>query len=356
MNPNIRIGQHNIGLLEPTYFIADIAANHDGNLSKAIDLINLCAEAGANAAKFQNFDARTIVSDFGFAALDGQQSHQSKWSKSVSKVYEDATLPLEWTKLLKEACDNASIDYFTSPYDLNFLEPLAEFVCAWKLGSGDITWHEMIEKLASGDKPLLIATGASTMSEVRSALDIARKHSSQIVLMQCNTNYTASVDNFHHIALNVLKSYAVEFPDMVLGLSDHTPGHATVLGAVALGARAIEKHFTNDITCEGPDHVFSMDQNSWREMVDRTRELEAALGGTEKKVMDNELKTVVVQRRAIRANRNLTAGEFVELSDIEYLRPCPADALAPFEKDKLLGKKLLRNVQEGDCFKISDLM
>ena len=100
----------------------------------------------------------------------------------------------------------------------------------------------------------------------------------QLVLLQCNTNYTASLVNFDHINLRVLNTYKVMFPDLVLGLSDHTHGHATVLGAVALGARVIEKHFTDDTTRTGPDHPFSMTPQTWREMVDRTRELERALG------------------------------------------------------------------------------
>jgi sialic acid synthase SpsE len=355
MTQTLKIGRHPLGIDEPTYFIADIAANHDGDLNKALDLIGLCGEAGANAAKFQNFAANTIVSDFGFANMDGKQSHQSNWTKSVVEVYDAAALPLEWTETLKNACDDAGIDYFTSPYDLDFIEPLSKYVCAWKLGSGDITWHEMITRLSSDNKPVLIATGASNMAEVKAAVDVALEQTDQIVLMQCNTNYTASVENFHHIALNVLRSYGEIFPDIILGLSDHTPGHATVLGAVTLGARAIEKHFTNDTNCEGPDHAFAMDPNTWREMVDRTRELEAALGGREKRVMDNERETVVVQRRAIRARRDMKSDEIVQEADFEYLRPCPADALAPYEKDKLLGKALTRDIEAGDCIRLSDL-
>ena len=355
MTRTLQIGRQMVGLRQPTYFVADIAANHDGSLNKAIDLIGLCADAGANAAKFQNFAANTIVSDYGFAAMGDQQSHQSTWKKSVSEVYNDAAVPLDWTAALKDACDKSGIDYFTSPYDLDFIAPLSKYVCAWKLGSGDITWHDMIERLAADNKPLLLATGASTMAEVRAAVAVARKHTKDIVLMQCNTNYTASVENFHHIALNVLKTYAEEFPDLVLGLSDHTPGHATVLGAVALGARAIEKHFTNDVTAIGPDHAFAMDPTTWRDMVDRTRELEAALGISEKKVMDNESETVVIQRRAIRATRDLAPGAVVEAADIEFLRPCPAGAMPPCEKDRLIGKQLNVGIQKGDCFRLSNL-
>ncbi len=162
---------------------------------------------------------------------------------------------------------------------------MSNYVCAWKVGSGDITWPEIIEAMASRHLPILIATGASDMEDVRRAVAAASAHEKRIVLMQCNTNYTGSLENFSQIALNVLKAYAREFPDVVLGISDHTPGCAVVLGAVTLGARVVEKHFTDDRGREGPDHAFSMGPSDWRDMVDRTRELEAALGTEDKHVM-----------------------------------------------------------------------
>ncbi len=355
MNKEIAIGRHVIGLDHPTYFVADVAANHDGDLGRARDLIHQCAEAGANAAKFQNFSAKTIVSDYGFKAMQGQQSHQAKWAKSVFEVYQDASIPVDWTKELEAECAKAGIDYFTAPYDLGMIAELSKHVCAWKLGSGDITWHENIEAMAADNKPLLIATGAATADEVRRAVAAARKHTDEIVLMQCNTNYTASLENFKYIALNVLKAYAREYPGMILGLSDHTPGHATVLGAVALGARVIEKHFTDDVNGEGPDHAFSMDPVTWKDMVDRTRELELALGPEEKTVMENERDTVVIQRRAIRSNKALKRGNAVTVADLTFLRPCPADALAPYQAAEIIGKTLNRDISDGDCVRASDV-
>ena len=355
MTKTISIGHHLLGIDSPTYFIADIAANHDHDLGRAKELIHLCAEAGANAAKFQNFRAATIVSDFGFRSLGEQRSHQASWQKSVFEVYREAELPIEWAEQLKETCEKAGIDYFTAPYDLDMLPYLSKHVCAWKVGSGDVTWHASIEAMAKDGKPILIATGAATMAEVRLAMDVAARWTDDIVLMQCNTNYTASLDNFRHISLNVIKAYAREFPGVVLGLSDHTPGHATVLGAVALGARAIEKHFTDDTTRPGPDHRFSMDPATWRDMVDRTRELELALGSEDKHIMENELDTVVLQRRGIRARLALAEGTKIAASDLISLRPCPADALPPYRIGELLGRTTRRAIAEGDCVRASDV-
>lgn len=344
-----------IGRDYPTYFIADIAANHDGDLERAKDLIYLAAEAGADAAKFQHFKADTIVSDLGFRTLVGQQSHQSNWKKTIFEVYKDASVSLDWTEALKDTCDKAGIPFFTTPYALDIVDSIDAFVPAYKIGSGDITWLEMIEKVARKQKPYIIATGASTADEVHRAVNAALSINPMLALMQCNTNYTASLENFKYIQLNVLKTYRIMYPDLVLGLSDHTPGHATVLGAVTLGARMIEKHFTDNINNVGPDHAFSMNPGSWQEMVNRTRELENALGVGIKQVEGNEQETVVLQRRAIRMTTNLTAGSILSHDHLTVLRPCPKDGLPPYRIGELIGKQLRCDINLGEHLRWIDL-
>jgi N-acetylneuraminate synthase len=344
---DIQIGRHLIGENHPTYFIADISANHDGELERAKLLIRLAKEAGADAAKFQNFQASQIVSDYGFTHMGGQVSHQSTWKKSVFQVYSDASIPFDWTPILKEECDRVGIDYFSSPYDFDAIDMLDPYVPAYKIGSGDITWDEALVRMAKTGKPVLLATGASNIGEVQRAVHIIQKINPQLVLMQCNTNYTASLENFSHIHLRVLNTYRMMFPDLVLGLSDHTPGHATVLGAVALGARVIEKHFTDDNTRVGPDHPFSMTPSTWKEMVDRTRELERALGSADKMVNENEQQTVIVQRRCVRAARNIHAGEILSREMIDVLRPATPGAILPYEIPNVIGTKALTEIPQG---------
>lgn len=344
-----------IGRDYPSYFIADIAANHDGDLKRATDLIQLAAESGADAAKFQHFKAETIVSDHGFKTLGGQQSHQAKWKKSVFDVYKSASVSLDWTPKLVEACDRAGIAFFTSPYAIDIVDQIDPYMPAYKIGSGDITWIEMIEYIAAKQKPYLLATGASTFEDVYRAMAAGLEINAQICLMQCNTNYTASLDNLKYIQLNVLRTYRAMYPDLVLGLSDHTPGHSTVLGAIALGARVIEKHFTDDTKREGPDHAFSMNPKSWREMVDRSRELENALGTGIKRVEENESETVVLQRRAIRTTCNIPTGTILTREHLAVLRPCPRDGLPPYHLDACIGKRIRRDVSEGDYLKWIDL-
>lgn len=354
--PQFQVGRRGVGDTHPTYFIADIAANHDGDLHRALELIRIAADAGADAVKFQHFLAERIVSDYGFRALGGQQSHQAAWRKSVFEVYQEASLPRQWNAALKNAADEAGVDFFSAPYDLEAVVELDRMgVPAYKLGSGDVTWHEIARAMAETGKPLFIATGASDLGEVVALIDALRPTGAPLCVMQCNTNYTGSLENFRHIHLNVLTSYATLFPDAVLGLSDHTPGHSVVLGAVALGARAIEKHFTDDNRREGPDHGFSLDPRAWREMVDRTRELEAALGSPVKRVAENEAQTVVLQRRCIRAARDLAAGETLRAEDLEVLRPTPAGSLPPWRLPALLGRALLKSRSKGDHLRCSDV-
>jgi len=353
--PVLEIQDRKIGRNHPTYFIADIAANHDGNLERAKSLIYLAAEAGADAAKFQHFKAETIVSDYGFKNLGQQQSHQATWKKSVFEVYQDASLSLRWTEALKRTCDDAGITFFTSPYARDLVDHVDPYVPAYKIGSGDITWIEMIEYIASKKKPYILASGASTLDDVHRAVSAGLAMNPSLCLMQCNTNYTATVENFKFIQLNVLRTYREMYPDLVLGLSDHTPGHATVLGAVALGARMVEKHFTDDIGRTGPDHAFSMDPTTWKEMVARTRELENALGTGVKQVEENERETVVLQRRAICAATPIAARTLLSSEHLSVPRPCPADAIPPYLLRTVIGRRIRRDLRSGEHLKWTDL-
>lgn len=328
------------------YFIADIGANHNGSLEKAKKLIKLAKNSGADAAKFQNFKASKIVSAKGFKNL--KISHQSKWKKSVYEVYKDASIPTEWTKKLKDECDKVGIDYFTSPYDFESVDLVDPFVELYKIGSGDISWIEIIEHILKKGKPTLIATGASTIQDVERVMNLTKKYNNDIVLMQCNTNYSGTADNFNYCNLNVLKQYSKMFPDVTLGLSDHTSGHATTLGAITLGARVIEKHFTDDNNQIGPDHGFAMNPKTWRDMVDRSYELLSALGDGQKKIEENEKSSFMVQRRSIRFSKDLKAGHKLTKDDLICLRPITDGGIDPFEISNYIGKDLTHDVNLGD--------
>ena len=343
----MRIGNRTIGGDNPTYFIADIAANHDGSLERAKYLIRLAKQAGADAAKFQNFRAPKIVSDYGFRHMGGQLSHQASWKKSVFEVYQDASIPFDWSEELKAVCEEVGIEYFSSPYDFDAIDLLDAYMPAYKIGSGEIDWIEALERMARKNKPVLLATGAAEIGEVQRAVHAILRINPQLVLMQCNTNYTASLENFKYINLRVLETYRLMFPQVVLGLSDHTPGHVTVLGAVTLGARVVEKHFTDDNSREGPDHKFAMNPDSWHEMVENTRYLERALGSADKTIAENEVDTSVVQRRCLRAARDIRAGEKMTREMIDVLRPAAPGAIRPHEIEAVVGTTAIEDIPFG---------
>ena len=140
-----------------------------------------------------------------------------------------------------------------------------------------------------------------------------------------------------------------------MGLSDHTPGHTTVLGSIALGARVIEKHFTDDTNKDGPDHKFSMDPNTWRDMVDQSRSLEKALGNIDKKIEENEFETVILQRRSIRVKKNIAKNSILKRDDLEILRPCPRGSIPPSEIANVIGKRISRDIQNGEHLCWEDL-
>jgi N-acetylneuraminate synthase len=352
---DIQIGSHTIGPNHPTYFIADVAANHDGDLERAKMLIHLASEAGADAAKFQNFRAPKIVSDYGFRNMGGQVSHQASWQKPVFQVYQEAAIPFEWTAVLKDECDKAGIEFFSAPYDFEAIDMLDPYVQMYKAGSGEIDWIEALERMAGKGKPFFVATGASTIGEVQRAVHAILKLNPRLVLMQCNTNYTASPNNYDHLHLNVLKTYAVMFPQVILGLSDHTHAVAPVLGAVALGARVIERHFTDSNERQGPDHKFAMNPENWANMVAETRLLERALGSPDKSIAANEIETAVVQRRCLRAARDIKAGEVFTREMIDVLRPATPGAILPAQIQEVIGARALGDMPLGKELRWTDL-
>ena len=341
------IGGRTIGISHPTYFIADIAANHDGDLARAKDLIWKAKEAGADCAKFQHFTAGKIVSGPSFEKMEGQLSHQSEWKKSVHEVYDQYHTRRAWTDELVGTCVEAGIEFMTTPYDKEAIDLFSQHVSAFKIGSGDITFHSSIKHAASYEKPILLATGASDIFEVEAAVNVALRENQQLCLLQCNTNYTGSSENFNFVNLNVLKTFANKWPGLPLGFSDHTPGHSAVIGAVVLGARIVEKHFTDDNSREGPDHKFALNPLTWSQMVVATREVEAAMGDGVKRIEPNETDTVIIQRRSVCAKHDLPAGSEITEAVVEMLRPCHPGDCCPIDLENLIGKKINNEVRAG---------
>ena len=349
-NKNIKIGNRMIGPDHPTYFIAEIGGNFDGNIDKAKRLIDAAKEAGADCAKFQTFTAETIVSEGGFSKMELHGVHGS-WGRTVSEVFKDVEFPIEWHQEIAEYCKKVGIDFSTSPYFKEAIDLCAEMKLPFiKIGSGEITWLEMIEYTASKGIPIMLATGDATMSEIDEAVRTVEKAGNRdFVLMQCITNYPSKIDSAN---VNVLKTYQDAF-GCLTGYSDHSPGHVVALASVVLGGCVIEKHFTLDKTDKGPDHPHSMEPDEFRFMVDSIREVERAMGSTRKEVVEEEAETVFVQRRCLYAKTNLKKGQIITADDIDVLRP--ALGIPPKFKETIIGKTVNKDIPARDPIFWEDL-
>lgn len=329
----IMFGDRIVGHGHPTYVIAEIGANFDHSISKAKELCHAAKEAGADCAKFQSFISEEIVSGKGFAKMKLKGVHGS-WGKPVEQVFKEAEFPREWHHEIAEYCKSIGIHFSTSPYDIKAVDLCVDLGVPFiKIGSGEITWLEMLSYIASKNIPMVLATGDASLAEIDEAIrTIEETGNRNLILLQCITNYPSKIESAN---INVLKTYQNAF-DILTGYSDHAPGDIVILGSVALGGCLIEKHFTLDKKASGPDHPHSMDVNELSTMIHRIRQMEAALGTTRKLVVEEEAETVYVQRRGLYVNRNIGAGEIIKSEDIVALRP--ALGILPKYKNVVAGK------------------
>lgn len=347
----IQIGDKMIGYGHPTYIIAEIGSNFDGNIKKAKKLILAAKEAGADCAKFQTFLSDKIVSGNGFSRMKLKGIHGS-WKRPVEDVFKDAEFPRIWHSEISEYCHDIGIHFSTSPYDFEAVDICERLNVPFiKIGSGDITWHEMLKYIALKNKPMFLSTGDATLSEIDEAIKIIESTgNNKLILMQCITNYPSKIESAN---INVLKTYQTAF-DILTGYSDHSPGLVVALGSVSLGACVIEKHFTLNNNDIGPDHPHSMNVEKFTNMVKSIRELESALGTTRKIVVEEESETVVVQRRSLYSNKFIPSGKIIEYNDIIELRP--ALGIPPKYKDIIIGKISNKDIQKNNPIFWDDIL
>ncbi|MDD5290981.1 MAG: N-acetylneuraminate synthase family protein [Patescibacteria group bacterium] len=346
----IKIGPRLIGENQPAFIMADIGANFDGDLEKAKKLALAIKEAGGDVVKIQSFLAPKIVSGKGFASMQLKGVHGS-WGRPVDEIFKEVEFPREWHKEFFEYCKEIGIMASSAPYDFAAVDLMDELgVDFYKIGSGDITWHEMLEYIAKKNKPMILATGASTLEEVDEAIAvIERTGNKNLILLQCITNYPSKIESAN---INVLKTYQDRY-NIITGYSDHAPTDIVPLGAVALGAKVIEKHFTLNKKDKGPDHSHSMEPQEFAQMVKRIRQLESAMGGGEKNIVEEEAETVIVQRRSLYANSKIAKGEEITLNNIIELRP--ALGILPKFKLAIVGRKARRNIEAGEPLSWEDI-
>lgn len=341
----VTVGGQAIGWPAPPYVIAEAGVNHNGSLDIAARLIAAAAEAGADAVKFQTFDTDSLV-----VARAPQAQYQRSRAPASGQREMLATLELPTDALagLRDHAARHGITFLSTPFDLVSLQVLVDLgVPAVKIGSGDLTNALLLRAAAATGRPLLLSTGMATSEEIRAALDIVGDV--PVVLLQCTSAYPTPAEDANLRAIPALRE---QFGREV-GFSDHTLGTVAAIAATALGASIIEKHFTLDRSLAGPDHAASLEPAALAELVAGVREAHRALGDGVKAPRPIEAEMMRVARRSLVLRADRPAGHTLEVADLDAKRP--ATGISPMEIDRVLGRRLRRDVLADVPLQADDL-
>ena len=334
------IGDQPIGPDEPTFVIAEAGSNHNGDLETAKELIDVAAEAGADAVKFQTFRAEDL-----YVEESGEVEYLDD-DRSIYEIIESMEMSYEWIPELYEYCLECGVQFMSTPFDERSAAELEEYVPAWKVASYTSSHIPFLRHLAGTDKPIIMSTGAHELDEVaESVAELREAGVTDLVLLQCVAAYPTPLSE---INVRVVETLREEF-DVPSGLSDHTLDPVTApSAAVALGASVVEKHFTLDKSMEGPDHEFALEPDELDRMVSAIRDTEAAIGSGEKRVLDVEKELHDKARRAIHAVEDIEAGEELTEENLKILRPGENNSgLDPKFYDEVVGTTTTRGISRG---------
>lgn len=338
---------YNPEVLSRPYIVAEAGVNHEGSMDIAKRLINEAAEGGANAIKFQTYKAETI------AAKDSPyywdlNKEPSRNQFDLFKKY-DKFWKTEFEQLKKE-CDNAGIEFLSSPFDTSAADFLNDLMPVFKISSSDITNFPFIRYICKFGKPVILSTGASTIQEIQDAVNVISGSGNPLSLLHCVLNYPTLDENAN---LGMILDQRKKFPGAVPGYSDHTlPGNMEVLKiATLLGAVILEKHFTFDKTLPGNDHYHAMDKNDLKHFMNELDRLFLLLGEFSKKPLASEEKAIQNARRSLVAKHSIKKGDAVKLSDLTWKRP--ASGISPKYIDDVIGKIALNDIDEDTILKWS---
>lgn len=336
----MKIGDRIIGAGYPAYLIAEMSANHAGNLERAKEIIHAAKEAGADCLKIQTYTPDTLTIDCDkryFHISDGTWNGENLYS-----LYEKAYTPWEWQQELKDEAEKVGLDFFSTPFDntsVDFLEGIG--VGAYKIASFELVDIPLIEYTASMGKPMVMSTGMASLGEIEEAVQAVRRQGNeQIALLRCASAYPAITDDMN---LRTMQNMAEVF-GVPVGLSDHSMGSIGAVTAVALGASIIEKHFCLDRGIENPDASFSMNPLEFAQMVRDIRQAEKALGHVEYGVTEQE-KPNLAFRRSIFCVEDIKKGELLTEKNIRIIRP--GYGLKPKYYSEVLGQTALFDIKRG---------
>ena len=346
----IQINGKTIGTQAPIFLIAEAGVNHNGDLSIAKKLIDVAVKAKVDAIKFQTFITEKLI------LKTTNKVEYQKVSSDDDQNFYDMIKNYELSKdnftILKDYCVEKGIIFLSTPFDEISVEWLEELnVPAYKIGSGDMNNFPLLDIICSKGKPILLSTGMATLNEVKESVDfIKSKGIEDLIVLQCTTNYPTSLNE---VNLNVIDTYKIEFPNVIIGFSDHSIGIEASIGAVAKGAKVIEKHFTLDKNMEGPDHKASMDPEELIKWVEAIRKIEIALGSYEKTPSITELEIAKIARKSIISAKNLKPRDVIQAEDIIIKRP--GYGIPPKECENIIGKKVKNPIPKDSIIKWEDL-
>ena len=344
----VAIHTKTVGRGQPVFIVAEAGSNHTGNLEIALKLVDAAADAQADAIKFQTFKAaRLYPRGAGVSGYLGVAT-------PIYDIIESMEMPVEWLPALQSRAHERGLAFISSPFHEEAVDVLLPYVDAYKIASYELTHTPLLEAVARTGKPLLVSTGAATLDEVRAALAaLARCGQHSAIVLQCTAAYPTPLEAANVRALVTL----AEELDVLTGLSDHTRDPtAAPMAATALGAVAIEKHFTLSNRLPGPDHAFAVEPDELARLVQAVRRTEAVLGTGEKSVHAVEQELRHFARRSIFTTRAIRRGEAFSRDNVDVLRHGELDAgLAPERMSEVLGSTASRDLAPDTALQSADL-
>ncbi len=340
-SPEITIAGRRIGAGHPPYVICELSGNHNGSLDRALRMVDAAADTGCDAIKIQTYTADTITLDVDRPEF---RIHGGLWDgRSLYELYQEAHTPFEWHAAIFERARARGVTIFSSPFDETAVDLLADLDApAYKIASFEAVDLPLIRYAASKGKPLIISTGMANLAEIEAARDAALEAGAPgVLLLHCVSSYPAT---FEDANVRTVADMAARFGTPV-GLSDHTPGVAASVAAVAMGACAVEKHFTLARADGGPDAAFSLEPDEFAALARDTKDAWAALGRAHYDVLGSERGSLLF-RRSLYVTADVKAGQPLTKDNVRSVRP--GNGLPPAEMDKVLGKAAARDLRRGE--------
>ena len=337
--------------MNKTIIIAEAGVNHNGDLDKALQLIEAAADAGVDYVKFQTFKAKNLVNKQ--AKKADYQIENTQEDGSQYEMLKQLEIPEDWYPTLLEKCASLNIEFLSTGFDEESIDFLETLGCTfYKVPSGELTNKPYLEHIAAKRKPMVLSTGMATMDEIHQAVQTVENagiHHKDITILHCNTQYPTPMNDVNLLAMIDIKNAL----NVNVGYSDHTLGIEVPIASVALGATVIEKHFTLDRTLPGPDHKASLEPNELKAMVSAIRNIEEAVSGSGKKAPTaSEQPNIAVARKSIHVSKDLQTDAVIAKEDLIMLRP--GDGISPMEIDNVIGKKLNRSMAQYEQLKPED--